>query len=168
CGVWTLVVGGPETAVRRVAPVLEKTIAKRVARVGDVGAGSAVKLLNNLMFGAINAVTAEVLTICRQTGVDPELFVDAVAESGAATVSNLFKEAAPRMIAGDDEPTFALELLAKDNRLALQLAQQTLTAAPIAATVDMLNTAGLAKGLGHRDSGAILRVYDSVSPGAEE
>jgi 3-hydroxyisobutyrate dehydrogenase len=116
------------------------------------------------MFGAINAVTAEALTICEQSGVDPALFVDAVAQSGAATVSNLFKELAPRMIAGDDEPTFALELLAKDNRLALRLAQQMHTAAPMAASVDMLNTAGLAQGLGARDSGAVHRVYATLSP----
>lgn len=164
CGAWTLVVGGPSAAVEQVTPMLEKTIAARVVHVGEVGAGSAVKLLNNLMFGAINAVTAEALTICRQSGVDPAVFVDAVAQSGAATVSNLFKEAAPRMIAGDDEPTFALDLLAKDNRLALQLAQQTRTAAPVAASIDMLNTAGLAQGFGPRDSGAIHHVYASLSP----
>ena len=164
CGAWTLVVGGPVGTVEQVTPLLEKTVAARVVHVGDVGAGSAVKLLNNLMFGAINAVTAEALTICRHSGVDPAVFVDAVAQSGAATVSNLFKELAPRMIAGDDDPTFALDLLAKDNRLALQLAQQKRTAAPIAATVDMLNTAGLAQGLGQRDSGAMHRVYGLFSP----
>lgn len=163
CGSWTLVAGGPVESVTRVAPLLEKTVAARVMRVGDVGSGSAVKLLNNLMFGAINSVTAEALTICRQSGVDPSMFVDAVAESGAATVSNLFKELAPRMIAGDDEPTFALDLLAKDNRLALQLAQGIRTAAPIASSVDVLNTAGLAQGLGSRDSGAIHQVYATIS-----
>jgi 3-hydroxyisobutyrate dehydrogenase len=163
CGAWTLVVGGPSAAVDRVTPMLGETVAARVVHVGDVGAGSVVKLLNNLMFGAINAVTAEALTICRQSSVDPAVFVDAVAGSGAATVSNLFKELAPRMISGDDEPTFSLELLAKDNRLALQLAQQVNTAAPVAANVDMLNTAGLAQGLGQRDSGAIHRVYATLS-----
>lgn len=163
CGSWTLVAGGPTDTVERVTPTLERTIARRVVRVGDVGAGSTVKLMNNLMFGAINAVTAEAITICQQAGVDPALFVDAVAESGAATVSNLFKELAPRMISGDDDPTFALELLAKDNRLALQLAQQHQTPAPIAANVDVLNTIGLASGLGRRDSGAIKRVYTELS-----
>jgi 3-hydroxyisobutyrate dehydrogenase len=168
CGSWTLVVGGSDEAVRQVSPLLEKTVAARVLRVGDVGAGSTVKLLNNLMFGAINAVTAEALTICRHAGVDPAVFVDAVAESGAATVSNLFKELAPRMIAGDDEATFALELLAKDNRLVLRLAQDTRVAAPITASVDMLNTAGLAQGLGTRDTGAIQRIYAAMSPSAAD
>ncbi len=162
CGAWTLVVGGPEQAVHKVTPLLEKTIAARVLAVGEVGAGSVVKVLNNLMFGAINAVTAEALTLCQQAGVDPATFVHAVAESGAATVSNLFKELAPKMVDGDDDPTFALDLLAKDNRLALQLAQQTHTPAPMAATVDTLNTTGLAHGLGGRDTGAVHRVYATL------
>ncbi|MGH3366565.1 MAG: NAD(P)-dependent oxidoreductase [Nocardioidaceae bacterium] len=163
CGAWTLVAGGPATNIDQVTPTLEKTIAARVVRVGDVGAGSAVKLLNNLMFGAINAVTAEALTICRSSGVDPAVFVDAVAESGAATVSNLFKELAPRMVRGDDEPAFSLALLAKDNRLAVQLAQQHRCLAPMAASVDMLNTAGLARGYGGRDTAAVHRLYAALS-----
>lgn len=163
CGFWTLVVGGAESTVERVTPLLEKTVASRVVRIGEVGAGSIAKLLNNLMFGAVNAATAEVLTLCRRAGVDPGVFVDAIVQSGAATVSNLFKEAAPRMIAGDDDPTFALELLAKDNRLVLQLAQHLRVPAPIAASVDVINTAGLAQGLGGRDSGAVRQVYATLS-----
>jgi len=164
CGAWTLVAGGPPPAIDAATPLLLKTIAARVVRVGDVGAGSVVKLLNNLMFGAINAVTAEALTLCREHGVDPAVFVESVAESGAATVSNLFKELAPRMIAGDDDPAFALALLAKDNRLALELAGQSGTVAPVAAVVDRINSAALAQGLGDRDTGAVHRAYPSLDP----
>jgi 3-hydroxyisobutyrate dehydrogenase len=162
CGAWTLVAGGPATAVESVTPLLVKTVAARVVRVGDVGAGSVVKLLNNLMFGAINAVTAEALTLCRANEVDPAVFVDAVAESGAATVSNLFRELAPRMIAGDDDPAFALSLLTKDNRLALDLARSTGTAAPVATVVDRINEAAMAQGYGDRDTGAVHRAYPAL------
>ncbi len=162
CGFWTLVVGGPAAAVATVEPILQKSVAARVLRVGDVGAGSVVKLLNNLMFGAINAVTAEVLTIAADNDVDPAVFVDAVAESGAATVSNLFKEAAPRMVAGDYSPVFALDLLAKDNGLALQLADQSGTAAPIAELVDALNRAAADLGLGSWDSGVLHKAYRNL------
>lgn len=49
---------------RRGRPMLTKTIAARMVRVDDVDSGSVIKLLNNLMFGAINAVTAEALVLC--------------------------------------------------------------------------------------------------------
>jgi 3-hydroxyisobutyrate dehydrogenase len=163
CGLWTLVVGGSSDTVEAVTPLLMKTVAARVVWVGDVGAGSVVKLLNNLMFGAINSVTAEALTLCRLNDVDPALFVDAVAQSGAATVSNLFKEIAPRMISGDDEPAFSLALLAKDNRLALELARSSNSPAPVARAVDRINQAAMAQGLGDRDTGVVHRAYPTLS-----
>lgn len=163
CGQWTLVCGGDPDTIRTVTPVLEASVAKAVIRVGDVGAGSVVKIVNNLMFGAINAITAEALTLVARNDVEPEVFIDAVAGSGAATVSNLFKELAPRMAAGDDEPAFALDLLAKDNRLALQLAAGSGSPVPLARVVDQINTAGLEQGLGARDSGALYRTYATLA-----
>lgn len=159
-GNWTLVVGGAADVVEAVTPTLLRVAAARVVRVGDTGAGSVVKLLNNLMFGAINAVTAEAIALCRDNGVDPAAFVDTVAGSGAATVSNLFRELAPRIVQGDDDPVFALDLLAKDNRLALALAEASATPAPIAATVDAINDEAVRLGYASRDSGAVFRTYD--------
>lgn len=89
CGEWTLVAGGPAEAVDRVRPLLVGSIGKAMVHAGDVGAGSTVKLLNNLMFGAINAVTAEVFNVARLAGVPPERFFSIVADSGAASVSPL-------------------------------------------------------------------------------
>lgn len=160
CGTWTLVVGGADLDVARVTPLLESTLARRVIRVGDVGAGSVVKILNNLMFGAINAVTAEAVHLCRGAGIDPSLFVDAVLESGAATVSNLVRDIGPRLVAGRDEPVFALDLLAKDNRLALDLAAGAGLEAPVAEAITQVNDRALALGYGSRDSIAVLHAYD--------
>lgn len=159
-GNWTLVVGGPGESVDRVTELLTAVAAARVVRVGEVGAGSVVKLLNNLMFGAINAVTAEALALCRDNGVDPGVFTQTVAESGAATVSNLFQNLAPRIVSGDDEPVFAMDLLAKDNRLAAELASESGTPAPIANAVNALNSQTVDLGLGPRDSAAVYQLYN--------
>ncbi|MFC5752742.1 NAD(P)-dependent oxidoreductase [Actinomadura rugatobispora] len=167
CGNWTLTAGGDPAAVERVRPLLEGTIARAVVRVGDVGAGSVVKLLNNLMFGAINAVTAEALALCGPAGVDPEVFARTVADSGAATVSNLFRELAPKIIAGDHTPAFALGLLEKDNRLALALARENGTPAFIATAVDQVNRLALYRGLGAADTGAVHRLYTELAAAPE-
>lgn len=166
CGQWTLAVGGPPAAVERVRPLLEAAVAKRVAHVGEVGAGSVVKLLNNMMFGAINAATAEAFNICRLSGVDPATFASVVADSGAATVSGLFRELARKLPAGDYEPTFALALLQKDNRLALQLARQAGSPAFVAGCVDELNTLTAARDWGGEDTGALYKLYQLLSPQA--
>ncbi len=163
CGHWTLPAGGDAETVERVRPLLEGSIAARVAHVGDAGAGSAVKLANNLMFGAINAVTVEAMNICRQSGVDPEVFATTVADSGAATVSPLFRELTRKLLAGDYAPTFALGLLRKDNRLALQLAHDTGSPAFMASGVDHLNTLAAAQGWAVEDTAAVDRLYRLLS-----
>jgi 3-hydroxyisobutyrate dehydrogenase len=164
CGGWTLVMGGPQGPIDAVRPLLEGTLARRVVRVGDVGAGSVVKILNNLMFGAINAVTAEALHVCEAAGIDPSVFVETVVDSGAATVSNLFRDIGPRLVSGDDDPVFALDLLAKDNRLALDLAMSAGVAAPIADAVVCLNQRAVDLGHGSRDSIAVVHAYEQGGP----
>lgn len=159
CGHWTLVAGGPTDAIDRVRPLLESTIARKVAHIGEVGSGSVVKLLNNLMFGAINAVTAEALEICERAGVDPELFTATVADSGAATVSGLFRELGGKIPAGDYSPSFALGLLQKDNRLALRLAERTGSPGFVAHCVDQLNTLATTQGWAREDTAAVHRLY---------
>ncbi|MCU1437278.1 MAG: hypothetical protein JWP66_365 [Naasia sp.] len=158
-GSWTLVVGGDVAAVERVTPILEGSVARRVVQVGDTGAGSVVKLLNNLMFGAINAVTAEAMEICHRAGIDEEVFVRAIVDSGAATVSNLFRDIAPRIASGDDDPVFSLDLLAKDNRLAIQLARDSGVDSPIADAVGGVNERAVQMGFGSRDSIAVIHAY---------
>lgn len=167
CGRWTLPVGGPQSAVSRVAAVAEGTIAARVVRTGDVGAGSAIKLLNNLMFGAINAVTAEALNLCRLSDVDPGLFVDTLADSGAAPVSGLFRELGPKIVDADYSPTFGLGLLHKDNRLALELAQRVGGPSFVASCVDQVNSLAMGRGVADQDTGIVYELYRSLSPGDE-
>lgn len=163
CGHWTLVVGGDPDAIERVRPVLASSIAARVVRVGEVGSGSVVKLVNNLMFGAINAVTAEALNLCRLNGVDPATFVDTVADSGAATVSNLFRELGPKLVTADYDPTFALGLLQKDNRLVVELARVSGAPSFVASTVDQVNGLAANAGNAHLDSGVVYELYQALS-----
>ncbi|MBB5158885.1 NAD(P)-dependent oxidoreductase [Saccharopolyspora phatthalungensis] len=163
CGNWTLAVGGDAEAVDRVRPILEGTVATRVAHVGEVGTGSVVKLLNNLMFGAINAVTAEAINISRLAGLDPEVFAQVVADSGAATVSGLFRDLAAKMPAGDYSPTFALGLLRKDNRLALELANSSGSPAFIATCVNQINNLTASRGWSGEDTGAVHKLYELLS-----
>lgn len=163
CGTWTLVAGGPAAAIDRVRPLLEATIARAVVRIGDVGSGSVVKLLNNLMFGAINAVTAEALQLSSRAGVDPKLLADTIAESGAATVSGLFRELGDKIPAGDYSPAFALGLLHKDNRLVMRLAESTGSPSFIARSVDEVNTLAVDQGWGGEDTAAVHRLYQLLS-----
>jgi 3-hydroxyisobutyrate dehydrogenase-like beta-hydroxyacid dehydrogenase len=149
CGAWTLAAGGPAETVERVRPMLEGVIARAVVHAGDVGAGSTVKLLNNL-------------TVCRAAGVDPDRFVEILAESNSAAMSNLFRELAPKLLADDFTPTFALRLLHKDNRLAVAMGEQLGCPTFLGSAVHQVNGLGLASGYGAQDTGAVIKVYQRL------
>lgn len=161
CGSWTMPVGGSATVLERVRPVLER-LAARVLHVGDTGTGHTIKLLNNLMFAAINAVTAEVIAACGHLEVRPERFLEIVGGSPAATVSPLFLDLVPRMIDPNAKAVFTLELLAKDLDLATQMCEQGGSTLILARALRIMTDLALAKGLGKQDSAALVQIYEKV------
>ncbi len=166
CGGWTLIAGGSARDVAGLAAVTVGTIARAVERVGDVGAGSTLKLLNNLMFGAINTVTAEVMALAERAGIDLGRFAEIITDSGAATVSPLFASTAAKIAAGDYHPTFSITLLNKDIRLGSELAADLGGGAPMADLVAGITDRAVADGLGDRDTAAVIDLYrrGRVSP----
>ncbi|MDQ7849250.1 MAG: NAD(P)-dependent oxidoreductase [Armatimonadota bacterium] len=162
CGRWTLPVGGAATDLERARPVLE-VLASRLIHVGPSGWGNIVKLLNNMMFSAINAVTAEVLAVCAALGMDPQVFLSTVADSGAATVSNLFRELGPKILSRDFTPAFSLGLLHKDVRLALEMAAAARAPTIVTPATAVLLEMARARGYEAEDSSAVVKVLEALS-----
>ena len=158
-GQWTIPVGGPAAAYE-LAQVVLGPLARRVVHVGELGAAATVKVANNLMFSVINAVTAEALLLAQAGGVDPGLFVDTVLDSGAATVSGLFRSIAPRAVDGDFTPTFSLDLVRKDNGLAVELADRLGLHLGVGAAALDLHQRAVGAGHGAEDSIAVLRLLE--------
>lgn len=158
-GKWMLPTGGSAAALEYARPVL-LTFAGNAVYVGDSGAGNALKLLNQMMFTCINAISSEVMAICPHVGVDPKVFYDTVASSSAATVSGLFREVGGNIVKDDfDHPAFTVDLLIKDTRLALQMAKDADAPSVIAGTVQMYNEIAHANGLGGQDTSALYKVF---------
>lgn len=78
-GTLTLLVGGDEAALHRVTPVLA-AYSDPILRVGDVGDGQKVKLLNNALFGAHVALAAQIERSAQALGMDPALVLPALHE----------------------------------------------------------------------------------------
>ena len=158
CGNWTLPVGGEESAIARARPHLE-VLASQIVHVGPVGSGVVVKLLNNLMFAAINAITAECLAGAERLGVSPGIFVETVANSGAASVSNLFLDIGPRIVAADFAPAFTLALLRKDVELATAMLGEVGADTPLSTALGRLNERAAEQGLSELDTSALVQLY---------
>jgi 3-hydroxyisobutyrate dehydrogenase-like beta-hydroxyacid dehydrogenase len=158
-GKWMLPTGGEEKALEYVRPVL-LTFAANALLVGPQGAGNALKLLNQLMFSTINAVSSEVLAICAQVGIEKEVFYRIVAESSAATVSGLFREVGKTIVNDTfNEPNFTVDLLLKDAKLALQMAKEAGAPSVVAGSVQLFNELATASGLGSQDSSALYKIF---------
>lgn len=157
CGNWTLPTGGDAKYIPIAEPAL-KTFAAKIVHVGPSGQGNAVKLLNNLMFGAINSITCEVFALCTQIGMEPKQFFETISNSGAGTVSKLFQELGPKIVDEDFSTIFSVDNLQKDVGLGILMAQQSGMALPFSQAGQNLNVLGQKAGLGQEDSSAIVKV----------
>ena len=158
-GKWMLPAGGDEKVLDYVRPVL-LTFAANTVLVGPPGAGNALKLLNQLMFSTINAISSEVLAICAKVGIDKEVFYRTVGESSAATVSGLFRETGKTIVYDTyTTPNFTVDLLLKDAKLALQMAKDAGAPSLVAGGVQLFNELAAANGLGSQDTSALYKIF---------
>jgi 3-hydroxyisobutyrate dehydrogenase/2-hydroxy-3-oxopropionate reductase len=158
-GKWALPAGGRPHDIDRCRPVLA-LFAAHVLHVGPVGSGHKIKLLNQMMFGAINAMTAEMMAVAARIGIEPKLLYDTITASQAGTVSNLFRELGGRVASGNyDDPTFTVDLLIKDIRLGVKMAKEGGAPPILGRTVELINEIAQTQGLGASDTSAMWRSY---------
>ncbi len=128
-GTLTVMVGGDASVLDRVRPVLE-TFGQKIVHCGEIGAGDAVKAVNNAFLAVHVLATAEGLAALKKAGVDPKLALDVInASSGRSNTSmNLFPE---RVLNRAFPRTFRLALLEKDIGIAAEVARENRVPAPI-------------------------------------
>ena len=137
-----IMVGGETEALTRARPVLD-ALAGKVVHCGAAGAGNVVKLIGNLLCASQLALVGEALALGDANEIDPALLLEALnAGSGQSRVSELH---VPRwVLSGAFDSGFSMGLMRKDVGLALALAEQTQTAAPLTRTmVDLWRSAEL-------------------------
>jgi 3-hydroxyisobutyrate dehydrogenase len=131
-GTLTIMVGGPADAFATLEPVLA-ILGSRVVHAGDVvGAGHAIKALNNLMSAAHLIVTAEALRAGQAFGLDPRVMLDIVNASSGRSGSTETKW--PKFVLpGTYDSGFGLRLMLKDMGIALGLQEATGTPSAVSA-----------------------------------
>ena len=158
-GNWTLPIGGNIEVIESVRNELE-TFASNIIPVGPSGSGNTIKLLNNLMFGAINSITCEVFSLCKSQSIDPRLFFETISKSGAATVSKLFNELAPKIIDEDFSTVFSINNLHKDVKLGIEMANKSGVKLNISESGQNLNELAINLNLGEEDTSAIVKILE--------
>jgi 3-hydroxyisobutyrate dehydrogenase len=144
-GTLTVMCGGDPELLERVRPVLE-TFGKKIVHCGDIGAGDALKAVNNALLALHIWSAGEGLAVLQRAGVKPAVALDVInASSGRSNASmNLIPE---RVLTRAFPRTFRLALLEKDVAIAADVAREQRVPAPLMQlTADLLRVAGGALG----------------------
>jgi 3-hydroxyisobutyrate dehydrogenase len=125
----TIMIGGEASAIEHARPVLE-LLGKRLFKVGALGAGHAMKALNNYVSAAAFEATSEALLIGKRFGIDPTQLIDILNVSTGRTFHSELSMK-DHVIAGRHAAGFLLSLAAKDVRIAAGLAAALNIQAPM-------------------------------------
>jgi 3-hydroxyisobutyrate dehydrogenase len=124
-------VGGREESVGRVMPLLQ-LMGKQVFHLGPIGAGHAMKCINNLITSVALVATAEGLSIGKRSGLNPDVMIDVLnVSTGMSWISQTqFKQ---RIFSRKFDDPFKLALMVKDIGIAMELAARNGVPAPLSA-----------------------------------
>jgi 3-hydroxyisobutyrate dehydrogenase-like beta-hydroxyacid dehydrogenase len=160
-GTMTVMGSGSEAAFAKAAPVLE-AISTKVWRLGDeIGVGSTVKMVNQLLAGVHIATAAEALALGIRAGADPETLFKVISESAGS--SWMWQNRVPHILAGDDTPSSAVNIFVKDLGIVLDQARALTFPLPLAAAAHQLFLAAAANGQGYKDDAFVIRVWSALT-----
>jgi 3-hydroxyisobutyrate dehydrogenase-like beta-hydroxyacid dehydrogenase len=148
-----ILLGGDKAAFDKAQPVL-LGMGRMVRRIGDSGAGATLKLINNMLSASLTAAIAEAAQAAEAANLDRDATMEVLAEGAAG--SRLMKTKLPKIFKRDFSPQFQLELMDKDLRYFLMLAQELDRPAPIASLVRSQYQAAKRAQFGKLDSCAVF------------
>ena len=159
-GTLTIFVGGDAADLERARPVLA-AMGTTITHVGPVGAGQAVKAVNQVILAGTYLGVAEGIVLAIKAGLDVEQVVGAL--SGGAAQSWVLANRSGRMLDNDYPLGFRVALHRKDLGIALQLARETGTALPISALCEQIEAGLIGKGHADDDMSAVARAIRGLS-----
>ncbi len=152
-------VGGDAAQMPVIQPLLD-VMGRLTMHVGPAGTGNRIKLLHNAL-GAVNAVAvAESLALCDAVGVDPRTYYQVVKNGGGMAYSTYFDRRVLRVVDGNYDPTFTLDLMLKDVTLASEMAGDLLSKLPILRETLAAYAEGQRRGAGPEDFSAVTHVLE--------
>jgi 3-hydroxyisobutyrate dehydrogenase len=130
-GTLAIMAGGEGGLIERLGPLL-RAMGGSVTRCGEVGAGQAMKALNNRVSATGFLASVEALLIGSRFGLDPAVMV-AVLNASTGMNNSTQKKLNQFVLSRGFDSGFGLDLMVKDLTIALGVARETGTAAPLSA-----------------------------------
>ncbi|MDF3888231.1 L-threonate dehydrogenase [Cupriavidus basilensis] len=159
-GEMTMMTSGPAEAYALAEDVLA-AMAGKVYRLGNAhGAGSKVKIINQLLAGVHIAAAAEAMALGLREGVDAEALYEVITNS--AGNSWMFENRVPHILAGDYTPLSAVDIFVKDLGLVLDTARASKFPLPLSAAAHQMFMMASSAGHGGEDDSAVIKVFPGI------
>ena len=159
-GAMSVMASGPDDAFDDCAQVF-KAIAATLHRLGDrAGAGSTVKMVNQLLAGVHIAAAAEAMALGIRAGADPAALYEVICASAGA--SWMFENRVPHILNGDYTPLSAVNIFVKDLGIVLDHGQKAVFPLPLAATAHQMFKQAAAAGHGGEDDSAVIKIFPGI------
>ncbi|MEM7429082.1 MAG: NAD(P)-dependent oxidoreductase [Pseudomonadota bacterium] len=158
-GTLTVMFGGPGAVFAQVRPHLE-TFGETIVHCGPVGAGQAMKAINNILYNVHIAALAEVLPLTVAAGLDTEAVAKVVTTASARSFASDYF--VPRMLAGKFDTDFTMNAARKDVVNVQAMAAETGARLPVVDAMTRSYDAAIAAGFGEEPKSAMLKVYEQA------
>jgi 3-hydroxyisobutyrate dehydrogenase len=137
-------------------------MAAKVYKLGDsAGAGSKVKIINQLLAGVHIAAAAEAMALGLREGVDAAALYEVITNS--AGNSWMFENRMAHVLAADYTPLSAVDIFVKDLGIVLDVARASKFPLPLSSTAHQMfmqaSTAGFAK----EDDSAVIKIFPGIT-----
>ena len=157
-GTLSIMTGGEEEIFNEVRPLLE--CMGNPVYTGPSGSGDTIKLINNMIGGAMLAIMAEGYALAEKAGIDANLLYEAT--RGGFAGSPLYDNKVPKIIARDFEPGARIAVHHKDIVNALSFAEKTGMKLPVTEQVYRIMHWMVENGYADEDQAAMIRFYEET------
>ncbi len=160
-GEMTVMASGSDQAFAKLQPVLE-AVAIKVFRIGaDLGMGSSVKIIHQLLAGIHIAAAAEAMAMAARAGIPLEQMYEVV--TNAAGNSWMFENRMKHVVDGDYSPKSMVDIFVKDLGIVTDTAQSLKFPLYLGATAYQMFTAASNDGHGREDDSAVIKIFKGIT-----
>lgn len=159
-GEMTVMASGEISVFEQLKPLLD-AVAGKVYNIGaEIGLGSSVKIVHQLLAGVHIAVAAEAMAMAKKAGIPLDIMYDVV--TNAAGNSWMFENRMAHVLSGDYTPLSAVDIFVKDLGLVTDTAKSLHFPIPLASTAYQMFTNASNAGYGRYDDSAVIMTFSGL------
>jgi 3-hydroxyisobutyrate dehydrogenase-like beta-hydroxyacid dehydrogenase len=159
-GTLTLIIGAREEELASIRPLLD-LLGNSIHFAGSRGAGSTIKLVNNVISMGVTLVTAEAFVLGAKAGLDGGTLFNILQHCGGRSLR--MTKRFPSVLEGDFSPRFTVDLAEKDLALAMDLARKLKVPMPLGNLCHDFFLMTSESGRGGLDATAVVQYLESLA-----